>query len=641
MLEYMRKNANSSIVWLIIGAIALVFIFFGVGGGGGGRGQFISVNGEDINTDEYRDLLNRINRSAAGDIGPEQERENRLEAVSELVRLTLMRQFGQNVGLEPSDGAVAAQIASEEAFQVDGRFSKEKYEAIVKASPYRNTLRFEARQREQLLMTGVQDLISGLARVHGPEVLEKYHFQDDKAALEYAFFPSDTLKGGLTPTEDQLNDFYLRRQEQWRVKAAMKLEYVEIRLADFLDKVQVSDEELEEIYKNSGERFKVEDSADVSHILFRFPTMNPGAEEKQAALEKARAAYERAGAEDFAVLAREVSEDATTAADGGSLGEIGRGLNFPGFEEAIFSAPLNEVTEPVETSIGYHLIKVNKRLTAGLRPFEEVREVLAAERKAFKAHEAAVNQLEDLLLRTETNPNLAEAAKSMNLEIRVTDMFTEDNPPTFLGDDEESLKKAFLAPVGRVAPPVESEDYLALFTPVERIDSAIPPLEQIKPEVTEAWAADEALRLTRLDALHFIGQARDDWEKALSSLPARAGVSAGKTTLAARASLAMTDQALSQVDRVEYLTSVFSMARAGQISPVTVAGRDQAGREGVFVLRLAAFEPVEKDQIPDTTMETLSSIIFMAKANLMFQIWREELVKEAADSIKVPPAYVN
>lgn len=639
MLEYMRKNANSSIVWLIIGAIALVFIFFGVGGGGG-RSQFISVNGEDVNPAEFSDLVNQMNRSMAGEIGPEQEREIKLEAVSELVRRTLMRQFGKNMGLEPSDQAVAAMIASEETFQVDGRFNKEKYESLLKANR-RDPIRYENQQRDALLMTGVSDLVSGLARVNNPEVMEKYHFQDDRAALEYAFFPSEGLKSGLTPTEDQLSDFYLRNQEQWRVKAAMKLDYVEIRPADFLDKVQVSDEELQEIYKNSEDRFTVEDSADVSHILFRFPNMNPGAEEKQAVLDKARAAYERARGEDFAVLAKEVSEDPTTAADGGALGEIGRGLNFPGFEEAIFSAPLNEVTEPVETSIGYHLIKVNKRQTAGLRPFEEVREVLSAERKAFKAHEAAVSQLEDLLIRAETNPNLAEAARSMSLEVKSTDMFTEDNPPAFFGGDEESLKKAFRSPLGRVASPVESEDYLVLFTPVERVDSAIPSLEQIRSEVSEAWVADEALRLVRIDALHFIGQAGGNWDEAVSALPAKTGIGTGKTELSARTSLMMTDPALSQVDRVEYLTSVFSMAKVGQVSPVPVAGRDQAGREGVFVLRLAAFEPVEKDQIPDMMMETFTSMVFMTKANLMYQVWREELVKGAAGSIKVPPVYVN
>lgn len=639
MLEYMRKNANSSVVWLIIGAIALVFIFFGIGGGGG-RSQNISVNGEDLNPREFEDMLDIMRRSQAGEIEPGQDQAMRMAAAGEVVARALMRQFGRNMGLEPSDRAVAEAIASTPDFQTDGRFDKAKYQSAL-AARRQDSIRFEARQRDEMLMAGVSDLVTGLARVYRPEVLEKYHFQEDKVALEYVFFPSDGLQAGLAPTEDQLSDYYLRNQEKWRVKTSLKLEYVEIKPADFLDQAQVSDEELQEAYKDSGERFKVEEAADVSHILFRFPNMNPSDGEKQAVLAKAAAAYERAKSEDFAALARALSEDPTSASDGGSLGEIGRGLSFESFEDAAFGAQVGQVTEPVETIVGYHLIKVNKRQEAGLKPFEEVRETLAGERRAFKAREEAVARLEDFLIRTETNPKLADAAESMGLEVKTTELFTEDNPPAFFEGDQEAVKRAFRAQVGRVASPVEQEEHLVVFKPVERLDSAIPHLDDIKEQVTEAWVADEAVRLARFDALHFINRASADWSQALAELPAKAGAVTGQSSLATRSATLMSDPNLTKLDRMEYLAAVCSVAKAGLVSPLPVAGQDQEGRPGVFVLRLTDYQPADESQISSMVMEAFSSMLFMNKANLMYQVWREELYNISKDSIKVPPIYVN
>lgn len=639
MLEYMRKNANSSVVWFIIGAIALVFIFFGVGGSRGGY-KAITINGEEVNPRDYERMLSAMQRSQAGQIEPGQETALKMAVVSELIGQTLMRQFGDNMGLEPSDKAVAAAIAAEPMFQTEGRFDKARYESVL-AAMRTDKLSYENEQRKGLIMKGVADLISGLSRVQKPEVMEKYRFQEDQVAVEYAFFPSEGLKDGLTPTAEQLNDYYLRNQEQWRFKTSMNLEYVELKPADFLDQAEVSDEELLDIYKDSGDRFKVEDSAEVSHILFRFPTMNPTAEEKQATLDKAKAAYERARNEDFAALAEAISEDPTSASEGGALGQVSRGLYFESFEKAAFETPVGEVSEPVESSIGYHLIKVASRQAAGVKPFEDVRDTLAAERRAFKAREAAVAKLEDLLLRTETNPKLSEAAKTMDLESKITDMFTEDNPPDFFEGDAEAVQRAFRAQVGRVASPVEAEDHLVVFVPLSRKDSAIPLLEEIKDKVAEAWAEDEAQRLARLDALHFIQRAGADWGQAVAELPARAQVVTGRSELGTRSALIMSDPNLNHLDQMSYLAAICSVAKAGQVSPLPVNGRDVAGRGGVFVLRLTDFHAADESRLSGMMLDTFSSMVFMNKANLMYQVWRESLYNASSDQIVVPTIYVN
>lgn len=639
MLGYMRKNANSSVVWFIIGAIALVFVFWGVGGGRSGY-KAITVNGEDI-TRDFETMYYNANRSRSEQIEPGQESAFKMAVASEVIGQALMRQFGQNLGLAPSNKAVAAAIAAEPMFQIDGRFDKERYAAILSGMRLDKPA-YEDERRKDMIMSGVTDLVVGLARAQKPEVMEKFRFQEDQVSVEYAFFPSYGLLGKLAPTEEQLNDYYLRNQEKWRFKDSMNIEYVELKPADFLDQVEVSEQELQEAYKGSGDRFIDEDGAEVSHILFRFPSMNPSAEEKQATLEKAQAAYARAAKEDFAALAREISEDPTSAAEGGALGQIGRGLYFESFEKAAFETPVNEVSEPVESSIGYHLVRVSSRQAAGLKPFEEVRDILANERRAFKAREMAVAKLEDLLVRTETNPKLAEAAKTMGLESKTTDMFTDDNPPEFFEGDAGAVQRAFKAPVGRVAFPYEGDEHLLAFVPLSRVDSAIPPLEEIREKVAEAWADDEAQRLVRLDALHFIQRARaEGWGQALAALPPQAQAVSGQSQPSSRTGLIMSDPNLNQLDQMGYLASICSVAAAGQISPLPVDGRDLSGRKGVFVLRLADFKPADESALNGMVLESFSSMVLSSRASLMYQVWRESLYKASSDKIVVPSYYVN
>lgn len=639
MLGYMRKNANSSVVWFIIGAIALVFVFWGVGGSQSGH-KAMTVNGEDV-TRDYEKMHYNMNRSRAGQIEPGQESAFKMAVASEVIGQTLMRQFGQNLGLAPSNKAVAAAIAAEPMFQADGRFDNARYAEILAAMRI-DKPSYEDERRKDMIMSGVTDLIIGLSRVQRPEMMEKFRFQEDQVSVEYAFFPSEGLVGKLSPTEEQLSDYYLRNQEKWRFKDSMNIEYVELKPADFLNKAEVSEQDLQEVYKDSGDRFREEESAEVSHILFRFPSMNPSAEEKQATLEKAAAAYARAANEDFAALAREISEDPTSAAEGGALGQIGRGLYFESFEKAVFETPVNEVSEPVESSIGYHLIKVSSRQAAGLKPFEEVRDILATERQAFKAREAAVATLEDLLVRTETNPKLAEAAKTMSLESKTTDMFTEDNPPEFFEGDAGAIQRAFKAQLGRVAFPYEGNEHLVAFVPLSRVDSAIPPLEEIRDKVAEAWVGDEAQRLVRLDALHFIQRAQTEgWGQAMAGLPAQAQVVSGQSEQSTRSGLIMSDPNLNQLDQMGYLASICSVGAAGQISPLPVYGRDSNGRNGVFVLRLADFKAADESELSGMMLESFSSMVLSSRANLMYQVWRENLYNASSDKIVVPAYYVN
>jgi Parvulin-like peptidyl-prolyl isomerase len=636
MLEYMRKNANSSIVWLIIGAIAVVFIFFGVGGGGT-QYKKITVNGEEVNPYDYERMLNAVARAQGGGGASGADKAIKLQAISELVSQILMNQFGRVNGLDPSDWALGQNIAAQPEFQVDGRFDRARYESEL-AAMRTDKVYFEQATRRELLASRINGLIGGLSQVFGPEALEMYRYQEDQLAFAYVFFPAETHRAGLSPAEDLLKSYYLLNQERWRRPAVMTVDYVELNPADFLDQVEINEAELMEVYGDNKVRFTDPESAEVSHILIKFPKMNPDEADRQATLERAEAAYERSRTEDFADLAREVSEDPGSASEGGSLGRISRGMTFDNFEKEAFSAPIGEVSRPVPTDIGYHLIKVISRQEAGARPFDEVKETLLNEQKAIRSREMAVTRLEDLLIRTETNPKLSEAASSMGLETKTSPSFSQDQPLEFFDKEEEELKKAFSLPLGKVSA-VENENHIVVYSPVHRVDSHVPPLDEIRAEVTEDWTADTALGLARAEADAFLGRAgQEGWETAAEALPEEGPISRGSSPLLRRSAF-MDNAPFNQADLLQFMAAINSVAKIGQISPLTVAGQE-SGRPGCFILMLSDYQAADESQFEGQMGDMFRMMMSMNKSNLLYQVWRGQLYDASKDNIIVPNEYL-
>lgn len=638
MLDYMRKNSGSLFVWLIIGAIAMVFVFFGVGGGGG-RSQVITVNGEEVNPAVYERALRNVARFRAnlGD-SPDVERELKTMAVSQVVNMTLNMQFGRGVGLTPSDKAVGDKIVSDPMFQVDGRFSRGLYDEFLNNIHTKPTA-YEASTREELLIGRASAFVESMAFVFEPEAREFYRFFEDKMQLDYVFFPSAPYRESLKVSDEMLQAFYQFNQEKWRKPAAIKLEFAAIKPADYLDQVKLTEEEVQDYYKENAQRFTQPETAEVSHILFKFPSLTPSEEERQATLAKAEAAYERAKDEDFAALAKELSEDPTSAADGGKWGDLAKGSTFASFEEAAFNLPLNEVSRPVQTDLGYHLVKVEARHEAAASPLEKIRPTLEGELKVFKAREMAVAKLEDLIVRSETNPKLAEAAASMGLKAEATELFEATAAPEFFEGDLQEIQRAFAAPVGKVGVPVEKDDYLALYVPLERRDSFIPPLEEVKDAVMDAWVNQEAARLAKVKTESFIKQAQEKgWQGAIEAEKPE-DFQRGDTELGQRGAI-LSSAVFSQADPLEMEAAVFSVAATGDIVPTTVLG-EYDGQPGCFALFVTKFEKADETGLEGAGGELFKSLLSAAKAGVTLQAWNNELYELSRNSINVPRVYID
>ncbi len=632
MLEYMRKNSNRLVVWLIMGAIAVVFIFFGVGPGGP-TGQNISVNGQEVEYGDYVQAYDAIRRqliaAQGGEFSENLDTQARAYATASVVRDLLITQFAQKQGLVPSNALVARAIGQE--FQVNGQFSSARYEDYLAVNRI-SAVVYEDRLRQEILLNeNLPRFIGALANTYPAEVAEQWHLQEDKIALDYAFFPASLYLEGLAPGDEELAAFYAANQERWREPTRLKLAYVEFKPADFLAEVEVSEGELETYYNEHSYRFIEPAEAEVSHILFRFSQANPSESEKEAALLQAKAAYDRAQTEDFAALAQELSQDPASASDGGSLGAIRRGSIFEALEAVVFNQELNSVSEPVLTPLGYHLLKVTARQDEKTPTLEELGETLSAELLAAKARQKAVDRLEDLIIRAETSP-LAEAAKSMGLAAQTSEFFTQAEPLPFFEGETSAVLKAFQAPLAKVADPFEGKEHLVLFAPVEKVESNIPELATVAEEVRKAWLDAESLSLARKAAAEFLPQAvSSGWATALAPL----GLTTGQTAAVSRLTL-RGEAPFTSADAAELFGAIFSVSKKGEVVPLTVSGELDAS-PGVFVLAVADFQAAEEFTGP--AEETFTAMMAMNQSQLFYLTWLQSLHQASQSEIIIPKGY--
>ena len=639
MLSYVRNNANSKVVWLIIGAIAIVFVFFGMGSPA--SHNTVTVNGEEADPFEYQELLREAGarqRQVPG--APDSERYARIAALNEQINRILIRQFGENLGLAPSPRALRQAVAAMEFFQVDGRFSLELYQAALR-SQRRSAADFERELRRNLTSEQAIALVLGLARTHRPEMLELFRMQEDQVRFDYLFLADEDGHWDPQPTAEDLASYFARRQENWRRPAEMTVQYVEITPADYLDQADFSEPELEYYYAQNQDRFHMPLAVETRHILFSFPSLSPEEAEKEATLARAEEARDRlAQGADFADLAKELSDDRNTAENGGALGFLIQGSTFPELEEAAFGASLNEVIGPVTTLAGHHLIEVTARREAGPSPLAEVRAELTQEFKTLRARQAAVNLLEDLLTRTELNPDLADAAQRLGLRAAMSRAFTADEAPFFFENNTEAIQRAFHAPLDKVAPPFEGERTLALYIPRTRLESRIPPLYEVREEVDRAWRREAVDSLTRQRLESYLPEINDQgWETYLAALAPDSPLKSGTGLLTGRYALPGSPP-FEESDPQAVTGLAFSVAEVGHIAPVSLAGRldDRPGR---FLLRLAEYQAADESRLDGPEGQTFEYFLALNKSNLFFQVWRLGLYEASRDTIKIPQVFME
>jgi len=505
MLNLIRQHADSwlvkTILWLIILAfLGTIFYSWGMGGASGSRGGVVAtVEGIDISSSEYdktfNNMINFYRQQFKNQFSEDliQRLDLKTQALDALIQRKLLLLESANLNIEVSDEELIDHIQSFPAFQKDNTFNKSFYTNYLRFNRL-TPLDFEEGQREALMIQKLEKLITGNTLVSKSEVLDAFNNEEESVKLDYIAFAEDQFKDPQPITDENLKKFFAKNKVQFEVPDQIKVEYVKVNPKDFESGIEPNEEDIQDYYETKVADFRVKKKYTASHILFQLEPSK--IDEKASDEEKQKAAEEAAKKEaeaalkkikdggDFAKIAEQLSDDPSSASKGGSLGDFVRGTMVPEFEEALDKLKVGEISEPVKSPFGYHIIRLDGIQEARVKPLSEVKDIVAAKVKETKARQKARRIVKRIYKAAKQGSDFSQAAAEQKAEVKTSEFFSrrKHNIPD-VGSVPEFFNTAFLLADGQVSEPINTFEASFILKVKERKPAYIPELDSIKGKV--------------------------------------------------------------------------------------------------------------------------------------------------------------
>ncbi|MEA2625698.1 MAG: peptidyl-prolyl cis-trans isomerase [Candidatus Binatota bacterium] len=504
MLNVMRRHAQSATIKVVFWMIILVFILWGVGSFREGTPTYAArVNGEDISVQDVRrhtQRLERFYKQMYGDnLTPEVAKalDFKSRAVDQMIDRELLRQEAERHGLTVSEDEVRDEIGRIEGLVTDGRFQRDVYFRFVRAEGM-TPAEFEEQQRQDLLVRKIQDLIQTSVRVDPETARSLWTFENDKVNLSFVRIRAEDLTAEVKVSDADVKSFFEVHREDFREPERTVIEYVAYPEEKFAAAIQVSDEEIRQEYDlHKEDRYTDAQQVRARHILLRLP---PEADEKarEEVHKRAETALERVKkGEDFAAVAKELSEDPANKDQGGDLGFFARGQMEEAFETAAFSLEPGSTSDLVETRHGFHVIKVEEKKPERLKPIEEVHDLIADHLKKGRAEEASRDAAFEDARALSEGKSFEDVAKARGLPVERPAPFAANEALAELPESAEIVRSAFTSPPGEIGPVTRAGDRFVLYRVKEKQPSSIPELTAIRARVESALKLEKAAEKAR------------------------------------------------------------------------------------------------------------------------------------------------
>jgi len=505
MMSWMRRMSRYFLVVVVVAFIASL-AYFGATQDRSNPTVVATVNGEEIHAAAYdrlyRIMVEQYRQALRERFSDELVRSLGLpnQVIERLVTDRLIAQQAAVEGLTVSNEELADEITRVPAFQEGGRFSRDRYERVLKRlDPPRTPAQFEDEIRGQLLQRNLQGLITSGVKVSEAEVRHYWETRNDRVRVGYLVLPVEPFLDAATPTDAEIQAHYDKHPGQYTRPERRRVLAVTLPSAA-VPAPAVTDADLEAAYAERREQFDQPERRRVSHILVRVPAVG-GSEAEDRARARAEEALQRIkGGADFAQVAREVSEDTATKPRGGELGVLGRGEVVKPFEELVFSVRAGEVGGPVRTHFGYHVIKVHEVVPASKKELKEVagqlRATLAAEGQQRALREKA-EEVHQALLRA---ADFAAEARRLGLTVRELGPLARTDAVESIGRLPDATNAIFGLPPGGVSAPVKTPEGYVVFRLLERDESKVLPLAEVRSQVVDAVRRQKATEAARARA---------------------------------------------------------------------------------------------------------------------------------------------
>ncbi|MCX8118425.1 MAG: SurA N-terminal domain-containing protein [Desulfobacterota bacterium] len=620
MLTILRKHATS---WMLRGLLLLVAVTFISWGGYSffreKKYDYVAkVNQTPIPLREYQEAFQEVwnrYRSAMGPAFNEKMAEAlrlREMVLEELISRVLILEEGKRLGLNVSDGELRMAIEAIPTFHVNGQFDARLYERFLKANRMTPEA-FEERQRENLLYSKVVHLIRlNGEKVSEEELLETYLFENEKVNLLFVKIAPESLRPQVTVNEVEVKDYFQKNQEEFRIPTYLQVQYLAFRPSDYEGRVQVSPEEIQRYYEQRKEGFKIPKQVKAREILIRVEPQSPPdrvEQKKKKAEEILELAKKR---KDFASLARDHSE-AETASRGGDLGWVQRGSLEEPLEKALFSLKAGEVSPLLKGGDGFRIFKAEEVKEERQRSLEEVKDQILQILKREKAKAEASRRADEAFYSLFRSRDLEKYARENGVPLKTTGFFKEGEEIPEIGNHPAFHASAFSLKLGEISPVVTLPPNFYLLKLVDRKESRIPSLEEVKEQVLQKVLTKKMDEKARDLAQEILNQLKAGQE--MSRLAADKGLKIEETGPFQRAA-----GVIPKIGPVgEWGSHLASLTERKPFPEAPLKTK-----EGYFVVRLLSSEPADPGKF-ESVKKGLERRLIYQKQEEFFKNWLQHL----------------
>jgi peptidyl-prolyl cis-trans isomerase D len=432
MLQAMRNKMHGWPSIIVLGLAVLAMSLFGM------ESYFTSQNDtfvakvgkREISQNAFQNRMNQLRQQFSAQQGDQfdpamfEKPETKLRVLDAMIDEQLLLQANADWGMRVSDQSLRDAIADIPAFQVNGKFDPTSYRAYL-ANTGKTSAMFEDEIRSSLATQLLPQAIDDSAIVTDQRVDDYLSLATQRRDLRY-FVLAKPDPAEKQVTDAQIEAWYKAHQADYMNPEQVSVKYVEVDGAKLKPKAAPSEEELKARYEEEKQRFVQPEQRLVSHILINVPT-NATPEQQKAALATADKIATEATPANFAELAKKDSQDLGSRRQGGDLGWLEKGVTNAAFDSAMFALQKGQVSKPVLSSDGYHIIWLRDVRSGESKPFAEVRDQLLQEATSAE-RDRQYNELAGKMAdQTYSNPgSLEPASAALDLPIQTTSLFSRN-----------------------------------------------------------------------------------------------------------------------------------------------------------------------------------------------------------------------
>jgi len=449
MLQLFRDNAQGLIMWIIMILVILALSGFVLSSytASNIKNYVVKVNDQEISSNEFQRAYNNYQKRLQQQLGENyarffNDKMMREAVMNGMIENALLAQLTNEAGFRMSAGQIFNTIETNPAFRDEnGKFSKERYTEVLNQYFGFAPERYEAELAKELAQEQLRSSIAGTAFSLKSELTELERLTAQQRNIGILTVNHTKLGSTVTVNDDEISSYYEAHKSEYMTDEQVKVSYVELNLKEISKNIQISDADIQKHYQDNIARYAQAEERKASHILIKINEQNDSKAARDKLLEIKKMLSE---GKSFAELAKEYSEDRGTALNGGSLDFITKGsMGNPPFEDALFALKVGEVSDPVQTQFGYHLIRLDEIRPGKTKPLDQVKEKIRAELQVQRAEHQFYTDADTLdKLAYEHQDSLEPVAEQLNLQIKESPYFSRLGGPQ-IWRNQKVLEAAF------------------------------------------------------------------------------------------------------------------------------------------------------------------------------------------------------